>query len=141
MALASVLISVAAFGQVVVSGHVFEQDGLTPIEAAEIVFSGYSLDGDTIMSTFSSDSVGFYEAAVEEGTYAVSVSKAGYQSVSYADSVLVMEGQLSFSLDFILYEIYHPVSYVAARPFNDDMVRISWSMNEPLLYEDFESGD
>ena len=41
------LLSVASFGQGVVSGHVYEQDGIVPIEGATIAFSGYSLAGDT----------------------------------------------------------------------------------------------
>ena len=34
-----------------------------------------------------------------------------------------------------------PVRYVSARQFTDDLVRISWSMHDPLLVEDFETGD
>ena len=34
-----------------------------------------------------------------------------------------------------------PVRYVAARQFTDDLVRISWSMHDPMLFEDFETGD
>ena len=41
------LLSVATFGQGVVSGHVYEQDGIVPIEGATNALSGYSMAGDT----------------------------------------------------------------------------------------------
>lgn len=34
-----------------------------------------------------------------------------------------------------------PVRYVAARQYNDDLVRVTWSMSDPLLFEGFETGD
>ena len=36
---------------------------------------------------------------------------------------------------------FQPVRYVAARQFTNDLVRISWSMYDPMLFEDFETGD
>ena len=36
---------------------------------------------------------------------------------------------------------FQPVRYVAARQFTNDLVRISWSMYDPILFEDFETGD
>ena len=129
------LLSIATFGQGVVSGHVYEQDGIVPIEGATITFSGYSLAGDTLLVEFLTDTLGYYEATMEEGSYAVSAAAEGYQIVFLSDSLLVEEGQSIDSLDFLLYEIYVPVRYVAARHFANDFVRLSWSMNEPLLYK------
>ena len=40
-----------------------------------------------------------------------------------------------------LRERFQPVRYVAARQFTNDLVRISWSMYDPMLFEDFETGD
>lgn len=133
--------SALSFGQGVVSGHVFDQDGLTPIEGATVAFSGYNLLGDTLFAVFPTDTLGYYEAIMDAGQYAVSAVAEGYDALSLSDSLYVEDGQILDSLDFILHETCFPVRYVAARHFTNDLVRLSWSMNEPLLYEDFETGD
>jgi hypothetical protein len=139
--LSVLLLSVASFGQGVVSGHVYEQDGIVPIEGVTIAFSGYSWAGDTLLYEFQTDSLGSYNATMADGRYAVSAFADGYQAVFRPDSLLVGEGQFMVNIDFILHENYTPVRYVAARHFANDFVRLSWSMSEPLLYEDFELGD
>jgi len=135
------MLSVASFAQCVVSGYVHEQDGIVPIEGATITFSGYSLEGDTLWTEFLTDTLGFYEAAMAPGNYEVSASMEGYQTVFLPDSLYIDENQFMQSIDFVLHEIYYPVRYVAARHFANDFVRLSWSMDEPLLHEGFESGD
>ena len=139
--LAFVFGALSAWSQGVVSGYVLEQDGIVPIEGAEITFSGFNLAGDTLLLQFYSDTLGFYEAQLDEGCYVVSAIAMGYGPIFLADSLIVTEGMVADSIDFILYEIYYPVRYVAARPYAGDMVRVSWSMNEPMLQEDFETGD
>ena len=133
--------SLSTLGQEAIWGHVFEQDGTTPVLGAEVAFSGISLGGDTLVVSFTTDSLGFFDGQIEEGRYWASASAIGYQTTFLGDSLLVMEGQLYVDLVFVLHECYDPVRYVAARNYTDDMVRISWSMNEPMLNEDFESGD
>ena len=139
--LSMLLLSIASFGQGVVSGHVYEQDGIVPIVGAAVTFSGYNLAGDTLLVQFLTDTLGYYEATMDAGSYAVSAVAEGYQTVFLSDSLSVVDGQNLDGVDFLLYENYTPVRYVAARHFANDFVRLSWSMNEPLLYEDFESGD
>ena len=139
--LAFVFGALSAWSQGAVSGYVLEQDGIVPIAGAEITFSGFNLVGDTLLLQFYSDTLGFYEAQLDEGCYAVSAFATGYEPIFLADSLIVTEGMVAGSIDFILYEIYYPVHYVAARPYAGDMVRVSWSMNEPMLQEDFETGD
>lgn len=134
-------LSISLFGQNMITGHVFEQDGVAPIEGATICFLGYSQMGDTLFVEFLTDTSGYFEAQMEYGRYAVSASKVGYETSVLPDSLIVEEGQLFLSIDFILHEIYTPVSYVAARHFGNDFVRLSWSMNEPQLSDDFETGD
>lgn len=129
------------FAQATIEGSVYEQDGLTPIEGAEIFFSGYGLEGDTLVFQFVTDSIGRYEGELEAGIYWVCAAAEGYQTASLSDSLMVEEGQSLADVDFVLLEIWHPVRYVAARNYYSDLVRVSWSMHEPLLYEDFETGD
>lgn len=134
-------VSVLSFGQGVVSGCVFDQDGLTPVEGAAVAFSGYSVLGDTLFAVFPTDMFGFYVAVMDAGRYEVSAMAEGYDTLFLSDSLYVEDGQFLDSLDFILHETCYSVWYVAARHFTNDLVRLSWSMNEPLLYEDFETGD
>ena len=134
-------VSVLSFGQGVVSGCVFDQDGLTPVEGAAVAFSGYSVLGDTLFAVFPTDMFGFYVAVMDAGRYEVSAMAEGYDTLFLSDSLYVEDGQFLDSLDFILHETCYSVRYVAARHFTNDLVRLSWSMNEPLLYEDFETGD
>ena len=141
LVLALFMATLSARSQGVVTGHVLEQDGVVPIEGAEIAFSGFNLAGDTLLLYFYSDSIGYYEAQLDEGRYAVSASAEGYEFFFLADSLVITEEMPVDTIDFILHEIYHAVRYVAARPYAGDMVRVSWSMNEPMLHEDFETGD
>ena len=137
----ALLASFPVYGQSTIEGGVFEQDGSSPIEGAEIHFAGFGLQGDTLDLLFYSDSLGYYGGEINAGLYFVSASAEGYETNYLADSLLVEDGQSLSDIDFVLFEICHPVRYVAARHFATDLVRLSWSMNEPLIYEDFESGD
>lgn len=134
-------VSMFSFGQGVVSGHVFDQDGFTPVEGATVAFSGYNISGDTLFALFATDTLGYYEAIMDAGQYEVSATAEGYDALFLSDSLYVEDGQILDSLDFILHETGFPVRYVAARHFSNDLVRLSWSMNEPLLSDGFETGD
>ena len=130
-----------AMSQVLVYGEVDEQDYSTPIENATVTFSGVDSAGDTVVYQLVTDSIGFFADSINAGVYRVWASAEGYQTEYQSDSLEIVEGEYFFGLYFALYEIYHPVRYVAARQFTNDLVRITWSMYDPLLYEDFESGD
>ena len=130
-----------AMSQVLVYGEVDEQDYFTPIENATVTFSGVDVAGDTVVYQLVTDSLGYFSDSINAGMYRVWASAEGYQTEYESDSLEVVEGEYFWGLYFVLYEIYHPVRYVAARQFTNDLVRITWSMHDPLLYEDFESGD
>lgn len=134
-----------ASGQIVVAGSVYEQDSITPIVGASVVFSGIDVAGDTVAYQFVTDSLGHYSDSIAYGSYVVEACAAGYEcaapydATGESDSLSFLEPMVA-DVNFVLYEILHPVHYVAARPFASDFVRISWSMHDPLLTEDFESG-
>ena len=130
-----------ALGQVLVYGEVDEQDYYTPIENATVTFSGVDVSGDTVVYQLVTDSLGFFADSINAGVYRVWASAEGYETEYRPDSLEVEEGQYFFGLYFVLYEIYNPVRYVAARQFTNDLVRITWSKHDPLLFEDFETGD
>ena len=130
-----------ALGQVLVYGEVDEQDWYTPIENATVTFSGVDVSGDTVVYQLITDSLGLFADSINAGVYRVWASAEGYVTEYQSDSLEIEEGQFFFGLYFVLYEIYHPVRYVAARQFTNDLVRITWSKHDPLLFEDFETGD
>ena len=130
-----------AMSQVLVYGEVDEQDYSTPIENATVTFSGVDVAGDTVVYQLVTDSLGYFADSINAGVYRVWASAEGYQTEYQSDSLEIVEGAYFYGLHFVLYETYHPVRYVAARQFTNDLVRITWSMYDPLLYEDFESGD
>ena len=163
-----------AKGQVLVSGNVYEQDSITPIVGASVLFSGVDAAGDTVVYQCVTDTLGHYEDSVGYGMFLVSACAEGYECTCLLDSLLIECDTLQFEydtvvvvydsltgvydsifmvydtltgqydtvyfntetlitgLDFVLYEIFYPVRYVNAIPYNDDMVRVIWS----LLYED-----
>ena len=139
--LAFMLSSREAGAQIAISGMVYEQDSITPIEGAVVTFSGISELNDTLSVQFVTDTLGCYCDSLVAGSYLVWASAEGYETVYLLDSLQVVEGQTLASIDFVLHEIFHPVRYVAARQFMNDFVRITWSMHDPLLFEDFETGD
>ena len=130
-----------ALGQVLVYGEVDEQDWYTPIENATVTFSGVDVSGDTVVYQLVTDSLGLFADSINAGVYRVWASAEGYQTEYESDSLEVVEGEYFWGLYFVLYEIYHSVRYVAARQFTNDLVRITWSKHDPLLFEDFETGD
>lgn len=114
----------------VVTGFVFEQDSISPIEDVEIAFTGIGAEGDTLYYQFYSDTTGLYEAQVASGVYQVMAWSAGYSPSFLPDSLWVENDSVYLDINFILNEICHPVRYVEAELFADDYVRVSWSMNE-----------
>ena len=129
-----------AMAQTVVFGTVYDQDAITPIEGAVVTFSGYNEEGDTLVFQFVTDTIGHYGDTIEAGVFWAFAAAEGYETETLADSLHIETGQTA-SVDFVMHEVWYPVSYVAARLFTDDMVRVTWSMREPLLVEDFETGD
>ena len=76
-----------SFGVSWVTGYVLEQDSITPISGATVLFSGVSTDGDTLLYQFVSDSTGFYDAEIEAGVYWVRASAEGYETECLSDSL------------------------------------------------------
>lgn len=142
LVIVAVLFSAQLRGQAVVTGAVLEQDSIAPIVGADIVFSGINEAGDTLLYQFVSDTLGFYEADIEAGIYQVQAFAEGYESSLLPDSLWVeSDSTVLEGVNFVLYEVLYPVRYVAARHFVSDLVRVSWSMHDPQLFEDFETGD
>lgn len=124
-----------SWAQMMVSGTVYEQDTITPIEGVTITFSGIGELGDTLVYQLVTDTLGCFGDSLAFGSYWVWASAEGYQTAYLQDSLHIVEGQVLSSIDFFLYEMYHPVQYVVAQHYDDDLVQISWSMQVPQMYD------
>ncbi|MBQ8958443.1 MAG: T9SS type A sorting domain-containing protein [Bacteroidales bacterium] len=130
-----------ALAQVAVQGSVYEQDSVSPIVGATVSFSGIAFSCDTLVYQFVTDTLGCFADSVSEGAYQVCAFAEGYEVECLVDTLFLHDSLTDTPIGFMLHEVYHPVNYVAARQFTNDMVQVSWSMREPLLFEDFETGD
>ena len=124
-----------SWAQMMVSGTVYEQDTITPIEGVTVTFSGIGESGDTLVYQLVTDTIGCFGDSLDFGSYWVWASAEGYQTAYLQDSLHIVEGQVLSSIDFFLYEIYHPVQYVVAQHYDDDLVQISWSMQAQQMYD------
>lgn len=129
------------WAQMAVNGTVYEQDSITSIEGAVVTFSGITEMSDTIVLQLVTDTLGCYHDSLAAGSYCVWASADGYETAYLQDSLHIVEGQALTNIDFVLHEVTYPVRYVAARQFLNDFVRLTWSMHDPQLLEDFETGD
>ena len=132
--LAFLLSGQTSWAQMMVSGTVYEQDTITPIEGVTVTFSGIGESGDTLVYQLVTDTLGCFGDSLALGSYWVWASAEGYQTVYLQDSLQIVEGQVLSSIDFFLYEIYYPVQYVVAQCYDNDLVQISWSMHAQQLY-------
>lgn len=107
------------------SGHVFEQDGTTPIANATVRFKGRNILGDVINITFQTDSNGYYEGDVDAGSYRVSASKNGYTTTTLSNNVNIIFGQAQ-TVNINMIESYGTVSNVTVQA-QSNTANISWS--------------
>ena len=89
-----------AQGQIRVSGNVYEQDSITPIVGASVLFTGVGADGDTIAYQFLTDSLGYFEERINYGVFSVSACAEGYECTYLPDSLLI--DSIPFAYDSLL---------------------------------------
>lgn len=89
-----------AQGQIRVSGNVYEQDSITPIVGASVLFTGVGSDGDTIAYQFLTDSLGYFEERINYGVFSVSACAEGYECAYLPDSLLI--DSIPFAYDSLL---------------------------------------
>ena len=91
-----------AQGQVLVSGTVYEQDSISPISGALVMFSAIDTTGETFVYQFITDSLGHYEDSINYGRYKVSACAEGYECSYLADSLLIACDSLPFEYDSLV---------------------------------------
>ena len=127
---------VSGYGNV--DGHVYEQDGVTPIEGAYVMFQGTSDFGQAYGYGVYTNEEGYYNAQLVAGYYDnIYAAKAGYQTAYQAEEYALAYQEEIESVNFNLDEEFYGVDYVDAAeelPYP----RISWG--NYLLKADFEEG-
>ena len=67
MVFAFLIVGHKTWAQIAVSGNIYEQDSITPIEAASVTFSGITESGDTLVYLFFTDTLGYFSDSLEAG--------------------------------------------------------------------------
>lgn len=113
-------------GYAIVRGHVYEQDGTTPINNIGVTVTGIDEFGSEVEYTFTTDEEGAYTGTVKCGYNFV----AGIDNVAYSyeeqNIGYLANGWEVTGIDFVLTETYFPVATVTAVEQGEN-VKIDWT--------------
>ncbi|MBE6336188.1 MAG: hypothetical protein E7066_05880, partial [Lentimicrobiaceae bacterium] len=129
-------------GEGAIEGYVFDQDGVTPIAAANVEVKGKDEFNRNQTYTFTTDENGLYSGAVLAGTYKVTASEANYQTTAVED-IVVAYAETTTGVNLSMTEVYTPVYQVIAEEVDPSIVKVYWSWSEIIpdaLIDDFETG-
>lgn len=111
-----------------VAGHVYEQDGETPIAEATVVLYGNDVFGEYNEFVFATDEEGAYSGTLYMGEYYGLAWKDEYQyaehEVIFADHDFTIEG-----VDFVMHEEYTPVAEVIVEDEGTN-AQVEWTLGE-----------
>ncbi len=124
-----------------ITGHVFDQDGATPIADALVWIKGLGTLGDSVEYQMITDSSGCFFGTWEAGSYHGGAMAWGYADTVLPYLLLIPAGDTLRDVSIVMHENYAPLNYVVAEELNEDMVKVSWGKGEPQLLEDFECGN
>ena len=111
-----------------VTGYVYEQDGVTPIAGATVVFEGEDVYGLIVGDQFTTDEEGAFLGSLPVGQYTGYANKEGYQQ-AVCQQFLVYYNDTISGVDFVMNEVYNPVASVTVTP-GDDAATVEWSFND-----------
>lgn len=117
-------------GKADVTGKIFEVDGISAIPGGKVTFRGVDEFGRERTANININDNGTYSGEVFVGHFTATVSVDGYQESS-TDAVIVYGETNVF--DFMMYEIYYPVSEVVATKHEDSSVTVEWDMDRALM--------
>ena len=126
-------------GNGTISGHVYEQDGVTGIAGATVAIIGYDEFNEIQQYVFTTNASGAYTGQVYAGMYLGGATKEGYQTVIDYVGTTVAYAMTTANYDFILNEEYYPVGKVIAEEMNDNDVHVTWMWTVPFddIFVDF----
>lgn len=111
-----------------VTGYVYEQDGVTPIAGATVVFEGEDVYGLTVGDQFTTDDEGAFLGSLPVGQYTGYANKEGYQQ-AVCQQFLVYYNDTLTGVNFVMNEVYNPVASVTVTP-GDDAATVEWSFTD-----------
>ena len=111
-----------------VAGYVYEQDGVTPIAGATVLFEGEDVFGLTVSGHFTTNDEGAFEGTLPYGWYDGYANKDGYQQAT-CSQFIVYYNQTTDGVHFMMKEEYNPVASVTVTP-GDDAATVEWSFND-----------
>ena len=126
-------ITIWVSGNGTVAGHVYEQDGVTGIENATVIFSGYDEFYYYNTYSFTTDANGYYSGDLKAGNYNATAICGGYQNSSYNGSVSITNDVATEGIDFAMDEVFFSVGLVSAEYYPDatdpysPYVKVAWS--------------
>lgn len=112
-----------------VEGHVYEQDGTTPISGVSVMMYGYDVFDEYFWREFVTDEEGFYSGLVPVSfnSCAGHAWKVGYQAADL-DWFSVPYQETVSNIDFVLNEEYKPVAEVTVEEVGST-AEVAWTLN------------
>ena len=142
----SVNINATSITPGVVTGHVYKQDGITPIANATVTIYGDDFFGIYQNVTFTTNASGLFSGSMPKGTFQAKATASGYVETVYGSPVVVDYNTTTSGIDFLMNELIIPVTGVVASYYpnagnpNSSSVKVTWG-NAPTAFSvDFESG-
>lgn len=111
-----------------VTGHVYEQDGVTPIADVDVTFYGEDVFGVWKWQEVLTDEEGAYNVSLPYGSFSGYAWKEEYQEAN-VDQINIYYNDTIEGVDFMLTEELVPVAEVVAEEV-DANAEITWTLNE-----------
>ena len=107
------------------NGHVYDLDGVTPLEDVTVMFNGQDEFGDDVEYTATTNASGYYYTELKAGNYTAKTSHPEFASVK---AEIVVTYDATTTTDFIIHENYNPAAAVVAEEVDETMAKVSWSL-------------
>ena len=143
----TITVQVSGYGEV--NGHVWEQDGETPIAGAIVRMEGQDEFGDNQVYNFTTDSTGYYTGHVYAGSYNGSASMEGYQTIDHpvqGNPIAINYDETTSPIDYMLDENFIGPCSVIAEYYPDSLdptspyVKVYWGCGLPGEGDEFSFG-
>ena len=126
-------LNVCVNGTGTVAGHVYEQDGITPIANATVTIYGVDHFYNDYGTSFVTGADGSYGGTVLVGYYHVKATAPGYSETTSPNVFSVYYGACTEGVDLIMDEYFYPPTQVAANyypnpdNYESDTVQVTWA--------------
>ena len=126
---------VKVIGVGTVAGHVYEQDGTTPIVGANVSIFGYDDFGYYQSYELTTNQNGLFATSMAVGNSYYALAYAdGYQEAYYDGTIVIEQGNTTSGINIVMDEMFNPVvdvtaTFVGNNPLEGDAVEVNWTLN------------